>query len=246
VLGYLRCPACICAQYNLSGDGCRGGATEGAPAVTTAPNDSNDSNIDAASTTSATAATSAATAIATTATVATTADIAAKNATNANYEHSNVVAANTTSDTAAATAATAVAVTTATTATAATAATAATTAAARIGDGTDEAAATAAAGRSTSLGTVENSAAARHDKASKWVVITSIQYPTDDVKAMCAAAGKDPDLQMVVVADSKTPVDWRAEGCTYLSVEDQTNLDFKTAELLVGRCRLTQVDPACY
>ena len=50
MLGYLRCPACICAQYNLSGDDCRGGANEGAPAVTTAPDDSNDSDIAAANT----------------------------------------------------------------------------------------------------------------------------------------------------------------------------------------------------
>ena len=44
MLGYLRCPACICAQYNLSEDGCRGGAEEGAPDVTMAPDDSNDDN----------------------------------------------------------------------------------------------------------------------------------------------------------------------------------------------------------
>ena len=70
------------------------------------------------------------------------------------------------------------------------------------------------------------------EPASKWVVVTSIQYPTSDVKKMCAQAAQDPDLEMVVVADLKTPVDWKAEGCTYLSVEAQKKLGFKTADVL--------------
>ena len=68
--------------------------------------------------------------------------------------------------------------------------------------------------------------------ASNWVVVTSIQYPTEDVKSMCAHAAKDPDLEMVVVADTKTPLDWHAEGCTFLSVAMQKTLGLQTAALL--------------
>ena len=42
---------------------------------------------------------------------------------------------------------------------------------------------------------------ASSEPASKWVVVTTIQYPTSDVKKMCAQAAQDPDLEMVAVAD---------------------------------------------
>jgi hypothetical protein len=70
---------------------------------------------------------------------------------------------------------------------------------------------------------------ARYDK---WVVITSIQSPTSDVKKMCAFAAQALDVNMVVVADTKTPTDWHAEGCFFLSVEAQKHLGFKTADIL--------------
>ena len=54
MLGYLRCPACICAQYNLSGDGCNSANEAPVGAVATAaPDDSSAAD----TSTSATAAT---------------------------------------------------------------------------------------------------------------------------------------------------------------------------------------------
>ncbi|UMM33734.1 hypothetical protein L5515_007098 [Caenorhabditis briggsae] len=39
---------------------------------------------------------------------------------------------------------------------------------------------------------------------NKWIVVTSINYPTDDVKRLAAI----PDWNLVVVGDTKTPKDW--------------------------------------
>ena len=40
---------------------------------------------------------------------------------------------------------------------------------------------------------------------NRWVVITSIQAPTKYVKKMCTFAAGSPDVNVVVVADRKTP-----------------------------------------
>ena len=37
---------------------------------------------------------------------------------------------------------------------------------------------------------------------------------------------------MVVVADVKTPKDWRADGCVFLGMEEQAKMDFELATLL--------------
>jgi hypothetical protein len=63
---------------------------------------------------------------------------------------------------------------------------------------------------------------------SKFIIITSINYPTQAVKEFSAIE----DWQVVVVGDLKTPQDWQQEGVKYLSVAEQKALPFATATLL--------------
>ena len=44
-----------------------------------------------------------------------------------------------------------------------------------------------------------------HEKNDKWIVITSINYPTADVKKLAAI----PGWKMVMVGDTKSPKNWR-------------------------------------
>jgi len=62
----------------------------------------------------------------------------------------------------------------------------------------------------------------------KFIVITSIFYPTQAVKAY---AGFE-DYRVIVVGDKKTPSDWNCEGVDYLSVEDQRKLSNKLVKVL--------------
>jgi len=43
------------------------------------------------------------------------------------------------------------------------------------------------------------------EKHDKWIVITSINYPTNDVKKLAEI----PGWKMVMVGDTKSPKDWR-------------------------------------
>jgi len=43
------------------------------------------------------------------------------------------------------------------------------------------------------------------EKHDKWIVITSINYPTDDVKKLAEI----PGWKMVMVGDTKSPKDWK-------------------------------------
>ncbi|CAI2347408.1 unnamed protein product [Caenorhabditis sp. 36 PRJEB53466] len=54
----------------------------------------------------------------------------------------------------------------------------------------------------------------------KWIVVTSISGPTEDVKRLSSFA----DWNLVVVADTKTPNDWELESVHFLSVDYQMNL----------------------
>jgi hypothetical protein len=65
-------------------------------------------------------------------------------------------------------------------------------------------------------------------KTSKFIVITSINYPTKAVKDFSAIE----DWQVVVVADRKTPKDWQQDRVKILTVEEQEALPFETSELL--------------
>ena len=48
-------------------------------------------------------------------------------------------------------------------------------------------------------------APAAEDLHDKWIVVTSINSPTEDVKKLAAIEG----WKVVVVGDTKTPADWR-------------------------------------
>ena len=52
---------------------------------------------------------------------------------------------------------------------------------------------------------VKKSPPAEEDLHDKWIVVTSIFYPTRDVKSLAAIEG----WKLVVVGDTKTPKDWR-------------------------------------
>ncbi|NET31325.1 MAG: DUF288 domain-containing protein [Cyanothece sp. SIO1E1] len=63
---------------------------------------------------------------------------------------------------------------------------------------------------------------------SKFIVITSINYPTEAIKKFSEIEG----WQIVVVADLKTPKDWRFDNVKLLTVAEQKALPFETAKLL--------------
>lgn len=62
----------------------------------------------------------------------------------------------------------------------------------------------------------------------KWVVVTSINYPTEAVRVWAAL----PGWKVVVVGDTKTPSDWSYPNCTYLDVEMQKKLGYRIHSLL--------------
>jgi len=64
--------------------------------------------------------------------------------------------------------------------------------------------------------------------SDKWVVVTTINYPTDAIKKLAAL----PGWRVVVVADKKTPKDWKWENCDFLSVEKQKELGYYMHDLL--------------
>jgi len=66
------------------------------------------------------------------------------------------------------------------------------------------------------------------DQISKWIVVTTIHYPTESLKKLATL----PDWHLVVVADKKTPSDWSLNNCEFLSVERQLALNYKIIPLL--------------
>lgn len=62
----------------------------------------------------------------------------------------------------------------------------------------------------------------------KWIVVTTINYPTRAVLAFVDLE----DWNVVIVADKKTPVDWELPNCHYLSIEKQQNLPYKIVKYL--------------
>jgi len=64
--------------------------------------------------------------------------------------------------------------------------------------------------------------------ADQWIVITTIAKPTDAIIEW----SKIPGWKVVVVADTKTPVDWSLPGVKYLSVQEQKQLPFHSARKL--------------
>lgn len=55
------------------------------------------------------------------------------------------------------------------------------------------------------------------DKKSKFIIITSINRPTESIFEFC----KWEDWQVIVVGDRKTPADWNCDNVIYLSIEKQ-------------------------
>uniref|UniRef100_A0A914WVD5 DUF288 domain-containing protein n=1 Tax=Plectus sambesii TaxID=2011161 RepID=A0A914WVD5_9BILA len=62
----------------------------------------------------------------------------------------------------------------------------------------------------------------------KWIVVTTINYPTDAVKALAEQTG----WRVVIVADKKTPTDWSLAGCDFLSIDMQKQLNFAVSSLI--------------
>ncbi|KAH9499447.1 sugar transporter-like protein [Bulinus truncatus] len=62
----------------------------------------------------------------------------------------------------------------------------------------------------------------------KWIVVTSIRPPTDDVKYMANM----PGWRVVVVGDVKSPGNWSYPNCDFLSITKQKVLNFKISSHL--------------
>jgi len=62
----------------------------------------------------------------------------------------------------------------------------------------------------------------------KWIVVTTIQYPTPQLKRLAQL----PGWRLVVVGDRKTPSDWYLDNCEYLSPDRQLSLGYEIADLL--------------
>ncbi|KAF9934697.1 hypothetical protein BGZ67_003758 [Mortierella alpina] len=61
-----------------------------------------------------------------------------------------------------------------------------------------------------------------------WIVVTTINQPTDAMKLLCNLEG----WNVVVVADTKSPKDWTCGSCVYLSVEDQKCLSYRVVDVI--------------
>lgn len=64
--------------------------------------------------------------------------------------------------------------------------------------------------------------------ARKFIIITSINYPTEAVKKFSEIEG----WQVIVVADLKTPTNWHLDNVKLLTVDEQNSLPFETIKLL--------------
>jgi hypothetical protein len=68
---------------------------------------------------------------------------------------------------------------------------------------------------------IENLEKVELKKCTKWIVITTISLPTDDVKYIHDSSF---DWCVVVVADKKTPVNWSYKNVIFLSIEEQQQM----------------------
>lgn len=71
-------------------------------------------------------------------------------------------------------------------------------------------------------------ACCKDDPIEKWIVVTTINYPSAALKKLAALK----DWHLVVVGDKKTPKDWQLENCDFLSIERQQTLDYEIIKLL--------------
>jgi STELLO glycosyltransferases len=70
-------------------------------------------------------------------------------------------------------------------------------------------------------------------KNDKWIVVTTIQTPTEAIAAISRLASQG--WSAVVVGDTKTPSNWAADGIHYLSVTEQHRIFGKFSELIPVR-----------
>ena len=59
---------------------------------------------------------------------------------------------------------------------------------------------------------------------SKWIVVTSINEPTDQIKKL----SKIKEFQLLVVGDKKSKTNWSCKNVIYLDINKQQELNFKT------------------
>ncbi len=64
-------------------------------------------------------------------------------------------------------------------------------------------------------------------KEKKFIIITTINYPTEGVKKI---ATNCQNWNILIIGDNKTPSDWNWEGIEFLSVQAQTMLDSTFAQ----------------
>ncbi|XP_001627412.2 probable glycosyltransferase STELLO1 [Nematostella vectensis] len=73
-----------------------------------------------------------------------------------------------------------------------------------------------------------NQAPPKDEMYDKWIIITTINEPTEDVKKLASIEG----WKVVVVGDTKTPSGWSLPNCVFLSVEKQKTLGYRIVDLL--------------
>ncbi|KAG0247488.1 hypothetical protein DFQ27_001931, partial [Actinomortierella ambigua] len=65
----------------------------------------------------------------------------------------------------------------------------------------------------------------------QWIVVTTINPPTDAMDLLCNLEG----WNVVVVADTKSPKQWKSGSCVYLSVEEQQSLSYRIVDVIPYR-----------
>ncbi|KAF9926146.1 hypothetical protein BGZ67_008252, partial [Mortierella alpina] len=68
----------------------------------------------------------------------------------------------------------------------------------------------------------------RKTVGKNWIVVTTINQPTDAMDLLCNLEG----WNAVVVADKKSPKEWTCGSCVYLSVEEQKCLSYGIVEVI--------------
>lgn len=70
-------------------------------------------------------------------------------------------------------------------------------------------------------------------KSEKWIVVTTIQPPTEPIAVLSRMA--EQGWSIVVVGDTKTPSNWEANGITYLSIAEQHRIFGQISQLIPVR-----------
>jgi hypothetical protein len=63
------------------------------------------------------------------------------------------------------------------------------------------------------------------------IIVTSISGPNAVMKSI-ATGSKKNNIDFIVIGDTKTPSDFKLDGCNFYSIDDQKNLDFQLSKLL--------------